>query len=54
MWDLNSNQSIQIAQHDDAVKTVHWIKAPNYQCVMSGSWDKTLKVFYLFSNFSII
>lgn len=43
MWDLNSNQSIQIAQHDDAVKTVHWIKAPNYQCVMSGSWDKTLK-----------
>lgn len=44
MWDLQSNQSIQVAQHDDAVKTVHWIKAMNYQCVMSGSWDKTLKV----------
>ncbi|ELW71194.1 mRNA export factor [Tupaia chinensis] len=26
------------------VKTIHWIKAPNYSCVMTGSWDKTLKV----------
>lgn len=43
MWDLNSNQAIQIAQHDAPVKTVHWIKAPNYSCVMTGSWDKTLK-----------
>ncbi|KAK7503969.1 hypothetical protein BaRGS_00004701 [Batillaria attramentaria] len=32
-----------IAQHDAPVKTVHWIKAPNYSCVMTGSWDKTLK-----------
>ncbi|KQL61327.1 mRNA export factor [Amazona aestiva] len=44
MWDLNSNQAIQIAQHDAPVKTIHWIKAPNYSCVMTGSWDKTLKV----------
>ncbi|XP_070600669.1 mRNA export factor RAE1 isoform X2 [Erythrolamprus reginae] len=43
MWDLNSNQAIQIAQHEAPVKTVHWIKAPNYSCVMTGSWDKTLK-----------
>uniref|UniRef100_A0A8C6I741 Rae1 protein homolog n=1 Tax=Mus spicilegus TaxID=10103 RepID=A0A8C6I741_MUSSI len=43
MWDLNSNQAIQIAQHDAPVKTIHWIKAPNYSCVMTGSWDKTLK-----------
>uniref|UniRef100_H3BE64 Rae1 protein homolog n=1 Tax=Latimeria chalumnae TaxID=7897 RepID=H3BE64_LATCH len=66
MWDLNSNQAIQIAQmlltygrkkkkstkitfvlcwfnHDAPIKTVHWIKAPNYSCVMTGSWDKTLK-----------
>ena len=33
-------------QHDAPVKTVHWIKAPNYSCVMTGSWDKTLKVNY--------
>lgn len=43
MWDLNSNQAIPVAQHDAPVKTVHWIKAPNYSCVMTGSWDKTLK-----------
>ncbi|WAR24901.1 RAEL1-like protein [Mya arenaria] len=43
MWDLNSNQFIQIAQHDAPVKTIQWVKAPNYSCVMTGSWDKTLK-----------
>lgn len=43
MWDLNSNQAVQIAQHDAPIKTIHWIKAPNYSCVMTGSWDKTLK-----------
>lgn len=43
MWDLNSNQAVQVAQHDAPVKTVHWIKAPNYSCIMTGSWDKLLK-----------
>ncbi|KAF3689525.1 mRNA export factor Rae1 protein -like protein mRNA-associated protein mrnp 41 [Channa argus] len=43
MWDLNSNQAMQIAQHDGPIKTIHWIKSPNYSCVMTGSWDKTLK-----------
>lgn len=43
MWDLNSNQAVQVAQHDAAIKTVHWIKASNYSCLMTGSWDKTLK-----------
>lgn len=42
-WDLGSNQFTQVAQHDAPVKTVHWIKAPNYSCIMTGSWDKTLK-----------
>ncbi|RXN24927.1 mRNA export factor [Labeo rohita] len=45
MWDLNSNQTIQIAQHEGPIRTIHWIKAPNYSCVMTGSWDKTLKVY---------
>ncbi|KAG8131690.1 hypothetical protein E2320_009598 [Naja naja] len=31
------------SDHEAPVKTVHWIKAPNYSCVMTGSWDKTLK-----------
>ncbi|KAF0307231.1 mRNA export factor [Amphibalanus amphitrite] len=42
-WDLASNQTVQVAQHDAPVKTVHWVKAPNYTCIMTGSWDKTLK-----------
>ena len=89
MWDLNSNQAVQVAQvtffsqlninrqnhtfsflichefvefvtkhlksnnvyeessiqfqHDAPIKTIHWVKAPNYTCVMTGSWDRTLK-----------
>uniref|UniRef100_A0A3P8QHT5 Rae1 protein homolog n=1 Tax=Astatotilapia calliptera TaxID=8154 RepID=A0A3P8QHT5_ASTCA len=35
MWDLNSNQAIQIAQHDGPIKAIHWIKAPNYSCIMT-------------------
>ncbi|TNN27309.1 mRNA export factor [Liparis tanakae] len=34
---------MQIAQHDGPIKSIHWIKAPNYSCIMTGSWDKTLK-----------
>lgn len=43
MWDLASNQVVQVAQHDAPIKTCHWIKATNYSCLMTGSWDKTLK-----------
>lgn len=44
MWDLNSNQTMQVAQHDAPVKSVHFIKAINYTCLMTTSWDKTIKV----------
>jgi len=43
VWDLASNQMVQIGQHDGPVKTCHWIKGNNYSCLMTGSWDKTLK-----------
>uniref|UniRef100_A0A8C4FA03 Rae1 protein homolog n=1 Tax=Dicentrarchus labrax TaxID=13489 RepID=A0A8C4FA03_DICLA len=36
MWDLNSNQAMQIAQHDGPIKAIHWIKAPNYSCIMTA------------------
>ena len=36
-------------QHDAPVKTVNWIKGTSYSCLMTGSWDKTLKVHLLFS-----
>jgi len=42
-WDLATNQSVQVAQHEGPVKTCHWIKAPNYTALMTSSWDKTLK-----------
>lgn len=43
-WDLGSNQCVQVAAHDAPVSTCHWIKGSNYNCLMTGSWDKTLKV----------
>lgn len=43
-WDLASNQSIQVAAHDAPIKVCHWIKASTYSCLMTGSWDKTLRV----------
>lgn len=42
-WDLASNQMMQVAQHDAPVQTCHWVKGSNYTCLMTGSWDKTLK-----------
>ncbi|KAJ8972374.1 hypothetical protein NQ314_000198 [Rhamnusium bicolor] len=33
MWDLASNQVVQVAMHDAPIKTCHWIKAPNYSYV---------------------
>ena len=35
MWDLQSDQLVQIAQHDAPVKTVHKKVRPNYSCVMT-------------------
>ncbi|VDP09526.1 unnamed protein product [Soboliphyme baturini] len=43
IWDIASSQIITLGQHENAVKTCNWIKAPTYSCLMTGSWDKTLK-----------
>lgn len=51
VWDLASNQTMQVAAHDAPVKTCHWVKASNYTCLMTGSWDKTLKVTTCFDKF---
>lgn len=42
-WDLGSDQLVQVAAHDAPVKTCHWVKGSNYSCLMTGSWDRTLK-----------
>ncbi len=43
MWDLASNQFVQVGAHDAPIKTVHFISSPNYTCLMTGGWDKKLK-----------
>lgn len=51
-WDLATNQSVQVAAHDAPIKTCHWIKGSTYSCLMTGSWDKTLRV-RIYSIFSV-
>ncbi|CDS40383.1 mRNA export protein rae1 [Echinococcus multilocularis] len=43
MWDLASNQFVQVGGHDAPIKTVHFISSPNYTCIMTGGWDKKLR-----------
>ena len=43
MWDLGSNQVVQVAAHDAPIKTVHWVASQQYSCLVTGSWDKTVK-----------
>ena len=31
MWDLGSNQTVQVAAHDAPVKVCRWVKASNYE-----------------------
>lgn len=51
MWDLASNQFVQVGAHDAPIKTVHFISSPNYACIMTGGWDKKLKLVRLFLSF---
>lgn len=44
MFDITTGQSTQVAQHDAPVKVVKWIDAPQAGILVTGSWDKTLKV----------
>ena len=44
IYDLESGQSAQIAQHDAPIKSVRWFESPQGSIVVTGSWDKTLRV----------
>ena len=44
MLDITTGQSTQVAQHEAPVKVVKWIDAPQAGILVTGSWDKTLKV----------
>ena len=41
MWDLQSQQVVQFAQHDAPIKSVHMVDQHNM--VVTASWDKTLR-----------
>lgn len=43
MWDLQANSFVQIAAHDQPIRTIHYIQRPSYSCVMTASWDRTGK-----------
>lgn len=43
MFDLNTGQTQQVAQHDAPIKAVRWIETPQGGILATGSWDKTLK-----------
>lgn len=43
VWDLAADQVVQVAAHDATVKTCHWIKAPNYSCLMTGEIVQLIK-----------
>ena len=44
MYDLTTGQTAQVAQHDAPVKSIGWVDAPQGGILVTGSWDKTLKV----------
>lgn len=43
-FDLVSGQSVQVGLHDAPVKSCRWVDAPSGGYLVTGGWDKTLKV----------
>lgn len=42
MWDIGTGQFVQIAQHDAPITGIFSSDVPS-PCVITGSWDKTVK-----------
>jgi mRNA export factor len=42
MFDVNTGQATQVAQHDAPIKVVGWVDAQS-GILATGSWDKTVK-----------
>ena len=49
MFDVNTGQATQVAQHDAPVRVVGWVDAQS-GILATGSWDKTIKVYLFFSQ----
>jgi mRNA export factor len=52
MFDVNTGQATQVAQHDAPVSVVGWVDAQS-GILATGSWDKTIKVRLFFLQTSI-
>lgn len=44
MYDVQTGQSTQIAKHDAPIRVVKYVDTPSGGIVVTGSWDKTVKV----------
>lgn len=44
MFDVTTGVSTQVALHDAPIKCVRWIESPQGGVLVTGSWDKTVKV----------
>ena len=54
MWDLQADTFVQIAAHDQPIRTINYIQRPMYSCVMTGSWDRTGKIDRLIDGNKVI
>jgi len=43
VWDLQSNTLTVVGEHEQPIRSCHWIVANNYSALMTGGWDKTLR-----------
>ena len=44
LWDLGSNGFQQVAAHDQPITCCAYAKTNQYECVVTGSLDKTIKL----------
>ena len=44
MYDVQTGQATQIAKHDAPIRVVKYVDTPSGGIVVTGSWDKTVKV----------
>ena len=44
MYDVQTGQATQIAKHDGPIRVCKYVDTPSGGIVVTGSWDKTVKV----------
>lgn len=44
MYDVQTGQTTQIAKHDAPIRVIKYVDTPGGGIVVTGSWDKTIKV----------